>query len=127
MSRLTPAFRDVSLRWKAVIIMLSVSAISLLLAVAGMLVHTRSAFERQMEQKLFLLADVIGSNSTAALTFKDAAAASETLSALHSDEHVMAGGLYDAQGVLFARYLRPGVNADFPKAPRVDQQAAIQV
>lgn len=120
-----PAFRDVSLRWKAVIMMLSVCAISLLLAVAGMLVQTRSAFERQTEQKLFLLADVIGSNSTAALTFKDVAAATETLSALHSDEHVMAAGLFDAQGVLFARYLRPDVNVEFPKAPRVDQQAEI--
>ncbi len=125
MSRLAPAFRDVSLRWKAVIIMLSVSAISLLLAVAGMLVQTRASFERQVEQKLFLLAEVIGSNSTAALTFKDAAAATEILSALHSDEHVMAGGLYDAQGMLFARYLRSGVKFEFPQAPRVDQQASI--
>lgn len=125
MSRFAHAFRDVSLRWKVVIVMLGISAISLVLAVAGMLFHTRAAFENQIEQKLLLLSNVIGSNSTAALAFKDPAAATETLSALRSDKHILAGGLYDAQGVLFAHYLRPDAQVDFPKDRRSDQFAVI--
>lgn len=125
MSTVARAFYNISLRWKAVIVMLGVTAISLILAVTGMLFHTRTAFERQMEQKLFLLADVIGSNSTAALAFNDPLAATETLAALSSDEHIIAGGLYDAQGNLFAQYRRPNVEAELPNAPRADQQMTI--
>ena len=101
--------KDVSIRWKVVAIILGVAAISLLLAGAGMLWNARVAFERQTEQKLNLLADVIGLNSTAALAFQDARAAVETLAALRGDPHVTAGGLYDTHGRLFARYRRDDV------------------
>ena len=110
------------LRWKVVAMIFGVSAISLLLVGAGLMLHERRGFERQVEQKLTLLADVIGLNSTAALAFQDPVAANETLAALASDEHMIAGALYDAQGSLFARYLRPGVQRALPA--RVPEAAA---
>lgn len=120
MNRVVAAFRGISLRWKVVTIMLGVAAISLVLVGAGLMVRERQAFERQMEQRLVLLADVIGLNSTAALAFNDAAAATETLGALASDAHVMAGALYDARNRLFARYLRSDVERQLPGlAPNV--------
>jgi signal transduction histidine kinase len=99
-------FLRIPIRWKIVLIMLGVTAIGLILVGAGMLAHTRLTFEQQTKQKLTLLADVIGLNSTAALAFNDPAAAMETLAALRGDEHVLAGGLYDTNGRLFARYQR---------------------
>jgi PAS domain S-box-containing protein len=115
-NRLTRLFRRTPIRWKIVVMMLAVAAFSLLLAGAGLLWHTRATFERQLELKLTLLAKVIGLNSTAALVFNDPAAATETLAALSSDEHVVAGALYDAHGRLFARYLRPGLAVEPPLA-----------
>jgi PAS domain S-box-containing protein len=113
--------RDVSIRWKVVALILSVAAISLLLAGAGLLLNARTTFERETEQKLTSLADVVGFNSTAALAFQDARAATETLAALRGDRHVMAGGLYDRQGNLFARFLREDVDSELPDpAPEVD-------
>ncbi|MBI3896671.1 MAG: PAS domain S-box protein [Gammaproteobacteria bacterium] len=116
MKLLDRALRNVSIRWKVVAIMLNVAAISLLLAGAGLLWHTRLAFERQTQEEMQLLADVIGVNSTAALTFNDHQAASETLVALRSDPRVLAGGLYDEHGQLFAYYVRPGADVRLPNA-----------
>ncbi len=111
MSPLVQGFRNLPLRWKTIVSMLGVTTISLMLVGAGQLVRERQGFERQMEQRLTLLADVIGLNSTAALAFNDAAAATEVLGALASDEHIMAGALYDTRDLLFARYVRSDIEA----------------
>lgn len=115
--------RGVPIRWKIVAIVLAVAFLSLILVGAGLLWQTRVAFEENTQQKLRLLSNVIGLNSTAALAFNDAAAAVETLSALGSDQHVMTGTLYDARGNLFARYVRSDLGAQAPlaePAPAVD-------
>jgi signal transduction histidine kinase len=106
------SLRHVSIRWKVVALVLAVAVISQIVVGAGRLLQTRVTFEHQIQQKLVLLADVIGLNSTAALAFQDVAAATETLAALGSDTHVMAAGLYDADGKLFARYLRPDLTTE---------------
>jgi PAS domain S-box-containing protein len=126
MKLLGRAFRRLSIRWKVVSIMLGITAISLALAGAGLLWNTRLTFERQTQQRLTLLADVIGLNSTAALAFNDARAAGETLAALRSDAHVMAGGLYDARGRLFARYRRSDVDVTLPASPPSAKDASVE-
>lgn len=110
MTALKGSLSATPIRWKIVGMMLGIAVLSLALAGIGLLLHTRAAFEREIEQRLTLLADVIGLNSVAALTFEDEVAASETLAALGSNTHIVAGGLYDTSGKragrLFARYLR---------------------
>jgi signal transduction histidine kinase len=108
--------RSLPIRLKVVAMMFGVTAVSLLLVAAGLVLNERAGFERQTERKLTLLADVIGLNSTAALVFSDAPAATETLAALSSDDHVLAAGLYDANGRLFARYLRRGLELSLPNS-----------
>jgi signal transduction histidine kinase len=113
-------FRDISLRWKLVFIMSSVTVATLLLFGAGLLWRERMEFEREMEARLVLLADVMGLGSTASIVFRDSAAANETLAALATDPHVMLGALYDEQGKLFVRYRRAGVDISAPAvAPSV--------
>ena len=56
-----------------------------------------------------MLADIVGTNSTAALTFKDAAAAAETLRATAVNEHILDARLFTRDGTLLATYVRPGV------------------
>ncbi|GAB4511917.1 MAG: hypothetical protein Tsb0026_15410 [Sulfuricaulis sp.] len=115
MYRLAQALRNTPLRWKVVTIMLGLAAISLAIASAGLMWREYQEFEHKMEQRLTLLADVIGLNSTAALAFNDPAAAAEILAALDSDEHVMAGALYDARERLFVRYLRSDIERQLPE------------
>src|SRR5262249_37717813 len=52
------------------------------------------------------IADAIGSNSTAALTFDDAQAATETLRAASVHPHITAAQLYTAAGLPLARHSR---------------------
>ena len=59
-----------------------------------------------------MLADIVGTNSTAALTFKDAAAAAETLRATAVNEHILDARLFTRDGTLLATYMRPGSSAD---------------
>jgi signal transduction histidine kinase len=106
--------RDISIRWKVAAIILVLVAISLLLAGAGLLLHARAAFEREVVQELTLVGDVVGSNSTAALTFRDRRAATQTLAALGNDERIMIGGVYDQNGRLFASYRRADVDLALP-------------
>jgi signal transduction histidine kinase/DNA-binding response OmpR family regulator/HPt (histidine-containing phosphotransfer) domain-containing protein len=54
------------------------------------------------------LADVVGTNSTAALTFHDAPAAAETLRATAVNEHIVHARLFTADGTLLATYIRQG-------------------
>ncbi len=52
------------------------------------------------------LADVVGKNSTAALNFRDHAAALEVLEALRAEPSLITACLYDSSGILFAQYTR---------------------
>ncbi len=59
------------------------------------------------------LAEVLGSNSTAAVTFNDPAAAREVLQSLSAKQHIMAASLYRSDGSVFAAYIRDAARAPF--------------
>lgn len=63
------------------------------------------------------VADIVGSDSTAALSFEDQKAAEELLAGLRAKRHVVAACLYSADGKPFASYHRPDSrnNASFPR------------
>ena len=58
-------------------------------------------------EKVATLADVIGTNSTAALTFNDQKSAEATLSALSAESEIVGAAIYAKDGTLFALYLNP--------------------
>jgi signal transduction histidine kinase/ActR/RegA family two-component response regulator len=64
-----------------------------------------------MTRDLEALADLIGNNSTAALTFSDSAAAGETLASLSARTDVEAAALYTAAGHRLASYATGGPGA----------------
>jgi signal transduction histidine kinase/CheY-like chemotaxis protein len=63
----------------------------------------------QLRRDVTMLADIVGTNSTAALTFNDAMAAAETLRATAANEHILDARLFDRDGTLLATYARPGL------------------
>ncbi|HEY8555146.1 MAG TPA: PAS domain S-box protein [Burkholderiales bacterium] len=108
------SLRRASIRWRLVAIVFLVLAVSLPLAGAGMLLYERSAFERDLERRMTVLADVIGDNSVAALAFNDLQALADTLAALRNDPRIVAGGLYGTDGRLLAQYRRSDADAAPP-------------
>ncbi len=63
------------------------------------------SFRHQMIHRLSAIAQIIGINSTAALSFDDKQVAEQLLTSLRNEDAVLCAALYDKQGVLFAGYV----------------------
>lgn len=98
------SFRDISMKHKLTAIIMLTSTIVLFLASGAFVTNTVVTFRRSMVEKLSALADVIGSNSTAALAFNDQESANETLSALEAEPHITLACIYTEDGKVFAEY-----------------------
>lgn len=108
--------RDLAVRHKLTMIILVTSAVALLTGSIVVIGHDLVDAPLQMGEQLAVLAATTGSNSTAALTFGDAHAATEILAALRSDPQVIAACIYGKDQQPFARYLRE-VDAGEPCPP----------
>src|SRR5712691_8641718 len=107
------AFRNLSIRRKLTLIIMLTSSVALLLACAAFVSYDLYAFRQAKVHDLTTLADIIGSNSTAALSFNDASSAREILGALSAKKHIVAACIYTRNGQVFAKYLRGDPNARF--------------
>ena len=101
-------FRDFSLRHKLTWITMLTSSIALILACLAFLAYDRITFRERLVFELDLLAEVIGTNSTAALAFSSERDAMETLSALRVEERIVSAAIYRSDGSVFAKYHRAG-------------------
>jgi len=108
------ALRNLSIRRKIVLIIMIISAVSLLVASAAFILTDRINARQSAEQGLSTLAKVIAANSSAAILFGDKAAADETLNFLRQQKHIQAVALYRQNGELFSSYIKKGVNLTLP-------------
>ncbi len=92
------------IKWKLIGGILLTSGTVLLLTCGTFLVYELVTFRQAMAGNLSTLARVIAANSTAALAFDNREDATVVLSALSAERHVVAAGLYDKAGMLFATY-----------------------
>ena len=104
MRRFPTASIATKLRW----IVISAIGLALLLACLAFLAYDYYTFRAAKAKDIQTLAEVIGSNSTGALEFKDTGTGKEVLQALRFERQVTEAGIYDREGALFARYLAPG-------------------
>ncbi len=101
-------FRDLSIKHKLQVIILGTAGIALILSCLAFFLSDLYVQRRRMEGELAMLAEVIGFNSAAALTFNDASAAQEILEGLKAQPHIVAACIYTKDGKPFATYLRSG-------------------
>ena len=113
-------FRDLAIRRKLRFAFLGSTLVTLLPACLGFLIYEISRYRNGMVDNLTVLADAVGKNSTAALSFDGKEEAGEILQALGFEPAVLAGGLYDEQGALFATYSRGGEVKEFPQRAGAD-------
>ena len=111
--------RNLPLRYKLTLITAITSAVALGLTATGFLAYDTVAFRAEMRADAETLADLVGVNSTAALTFHDRAAAEDTLKALRVRPHVRAAAVYSVNGRQLATYTRPGEAAPPSHSPVV--------
>ena len=105
-------FRDFSIKHKLSLITMLVCSIVLLITSAIYIINDIITLKKTIAEKLFIISKVIGSNSTAALSFEDEDAAVEILASLSEEPHVLSAILYDKEGNVFVKYLSNGPNWD---------------
>ena len=98
-----------SIRNKIIALIMGISALALIFTLVAFILYDRVSFKQKMVTDLETLGAIISDNSVAALTFFDAASASRTLEALKAEKHIVAAGLFDQGGTLFAGYRRDGL------------------
>jgi diguanylate cyclase (GGDEF)-like protein len=102
-------FSRSSLAHKMTLMALLASGLAVGTLAASFLVFDGMSSRAALHARLSTLADVVGQNSAATLSFNDAGAAVEVLAALRAEAPVVSACLYDAGGHLFAQYQRqPG-------------------
>ncbi len=114
---LAARYRNLPIRHKLRIIMMSVVTAALVFASAAVLGYDQLALRTEMRNDLSVLAEIFGVNSTAALTFGDQQAAEELLAGLRAKRHIAAAFIYNANSQLFAAYRRSDVPRNSPAPP----------
>ena len=109
--------RHLSVRHKVAAIAVMTTTIVLLLASALFVMLEISNYRRALVQELTAIAQISGSNSTAAIIFDDRAAAQETLSALSVRPNIDAAAIYTPDGRLFARHTAPAAASSAMHVP----------
>jgi signal transduction histidine kinase len=95
---------NTSIRFKISSIILAVSLLAIMFAIA-IYVHYQDRMARsQLESSYRALIEIVGMNNAAALLFKDAQAAERKLASLKAQSDIISAQLYDARGKFFAKY-----------------------
>jgi signal transduction histidine kinase/CheY-like chemotaxis protein len=117
--KLVRAFRNLSIRRKLTLIVMSTSSVALLIASLAIAVYDTVTFRQRMVNDLSVVADGVGINSSAALAFDVASSGQDILAALRAYPHIVAACIFTRDGRVFARYVRPGEAEGFaPPAPQ---------
>ncbi|MEO5820012.1 MAG: response regulator [Vicinamibacteraceae bacterium] len=95
-----------SIGTKLVLVIMSTTAVALLVACTGLLVYDQYSARRSSGERLTTVGDVVAAHSVAALAFGDEQAAGETLQSLHAVPDVTLACLRLPDGSEMARYER---------------------
>jgi len=97
-------FRDLPIKHKLTLLVVLTSASALIVASAAFLFFDIRDSYDDMVRNTSTQAKIIGYNSAATILFFDPQTATQTLSALSTEPDIMAAGIYDRAGKLFASY-----------------------
>jgi PAS domain S-box-containing protein len=114
-------FRDMPIKQKLLVIIMSVTTAALLLSGLGIVIADSVLFRAALQRDISALAQIVADNSTAALAFEDPRTATETLASLRARPHLLAACIYRPDGGIFARYVHPGAKAGCPLGNAPDQ------
>ncbi|HEY2615098.1 MAG TPA: CHASE sensor domain-containing protein, partial [Chthoniobacterales bacterium] len=109
--------RDTPIKRKLMLVILLTSSFALFLMGSALITYELVTFRRSLAVNMGVLAQIVGSNSTAALAFQDPKNAEEILGALSAEHQITAAAIYDQDGKIFARFPMTASPADFPARP----------
>lgn len=110
------SLRDIPIKKKVVLVIMFTTTAALAVACSALFAYELKTSRDSLRRELQTLANFIGANSVAAINFEFQAHASEILSALGNERHIVGGAIYLADGGLFAHYQRRGATLELPAA-----------
>ena len=113
MTGTTRVFKDSSIQTELRTLLLFASTFALVLACVGFGIHERTDFRRGMVRELTTLAETLGANTAASLTFDDQRSATEMLGALRAEQNILGARLFNNRGEVFAEYRRAQLPGEF--------------
>jgi signal transduction histidine kinase/CheY-like chemotaxis protein len=99
-------YRNLAVKHKLRLIVLFALVAALIPSSIAVVIYDQIAARREMRSDLEVLAEIVGSNSTAAVTFGDRGAADELLSGLRAKKHMVSAVIFSEDGKPFAKYRR---------------------
>ena len=101
-------FRDLSIARKLTVVNMVIAAAALLAATVVLGAYDYATARSAMAEKLIVIADIAGGNSTAAVAFNDRRAAQAILERLSAHPSVRGAAIYDPAWQVFAAFYRDG-------------------
>lgn len=99
-------FHNLSIKGKLSAIMLTVSVVLLILISFALVINERIRLKQQLSSDLMALANIMGTNSAAGITFDDAQAVTDVLKSLKAKQNIIMAHVFNVQGERFASYFR---------------------
>jgi len=112
------SLHDCSIKRKMVVMTLLICGSVLFVAISSLFAFQILNFRSNYQRDTATLAAIVAGNSTAALAFRDAAAASEVMSSLQAKPSIESAYLATADGAIFARYGKEVRAAALVRYPR---------
>jgi signal transduction histidine kinase/DNA-binding response OmpR family regulator len=106
--KLVRAFWNLSIRRKLTLIVMATSSVALLIASLAFVAYDTVTFRQRIVNDLNVVADGVGINSSAALTFDVSSAGQDILAVLRAYPHIVSACIYTRDGRVFSRYVRAG-------------------
>jgi signal transduction histidine kinase/CheY-like chemotaxis protein len=106
-------FRNLSIRYKLTMVAMAVTIASLLVASVAFVIYDVITFRQRMTDDLAVVADGVGINSAAALSFDVQASGQEILGALRVHPHIVSACVFNREGRVFSSYQRRDVKDPF--------------
>jgi two-component system, NtrC family, sensor kinase len=114
------SLKNMSIKTKLMVLTMLAVMTAMTFACSGFVLNDVRLMRQDMTQQLTALAEVLGANTTAALTFDDSKTAEQLLNSLKMQHVVTAAMLYTAEGELFATYSAIPMENGGPPLPETD-------
>ena len=108
---------DMPIRRKLTVAILTTCIVVMALMSGAFVTHEILTIRRTIVRQVTTLGEIVAANSTAALAFENQDDATEILSALSAERHIVAACLYDRNGHLFSKYPASLAANAFPGGP----------
>lgn len=107
-------FRRLPVKAKLTVAILGTTGVSLIVACGLFVIYEIRTFERLLEGRVTVLADVLALSSKAVLDFPDPERAEQILGGVAAEPSILAASLYTMSGEPIATYSRTGTTARMP-------------